>query len=133
MVVDTAAAGEAAGPVTDTEVAAKCPEVPEVSGAVGGEPAGAVVLLTKSFFPQNAKKSCLLSDKLPKKPCPPVLYFIMMVLLLLYTPKHNNKKLDQKIMKITPILQTATFLLQSPKTVFFTHTLKPKAREMFLF
>merc|ERR1712223_1062468 len=73
----------------DTEAAAKCPEVPEVSGAVGVEPAGAVVLLIKSFFPQNEKKSCLLSDKLPKnKPCPPVLYFIMMVLLLLYTLKH---------------------------------------------
>ena len=53
MAVDTAAAGEAAGPVTDTEAAAKCPGVPEVSGAVGVEPAGAVVLLIKSFFPQN--------------------------------------------------------------------------------
>ena len=73
MVADTAAAGEAAGPVTDTEVAAKCPEVPEASGAAGVEPAGAVVLLIKSFFPQNEKKSCLLSDKLPKRtmsPCP---------------------------------------------------------------
>merc|ERR1711978_175353 len=45
-------------------------------------------LLIKSFFPQNEKKSCLLSDKLPKtNHVPPVLYFIMMVLLLLYTPK----------------------------------------------
>ena len=56
MVVDTAAAGEAAGPVTDTEVAAKCPEVPEVSGAVGVEPAGAVVLLTKFFSTKRKKK-----------------------------------------------------------------------------
>ena len=93
MAVDTAAAGEAAGPVTDTEAAAKCPGVPEVSGAVGVEPAGAVVLLIKSFFPQNEKKSCLLSDKLPKtNHVPPVLYFIMMVLLLLYTPKTQQQQ-----------------------------------------
>ena len=93
MAVDTAAAGGAAGPVTDTEVAAKCPEVPEVSGAAGVEPAGAVVLLIKSFFPQNEKTSCLLSDKLPKKNHVPLsLYFIMMVLLLLYTPKTQQQK-----------------------------------------
>merc|ERR1711981_856966 len=84
-------AGEAAGPVTDTEVAAKCPEVPEVSGAAGVVPAGAVVLLTKNF---STKKSCLLSDKQTNHV---PLYFIMMVLLLLYTPEHNNKKIDQKI------------------------------------
>jgi len=59
----------------------------------------------------------------------------MMVLLLLYTPKHNNnKKLDQKIMKITPILlQTATFLLQSQtKKVFFTHIETKSKRNVFV-
>merc|ERR1712109_124033 len=102
----------------------------------GVEPAGAVVLLIKSFFPQNEKKSCLLSDKLPKtNHVPPVLYFIMMVLLLLYTPKHNNnKKLDQKIMKNNPHPTTNCNLSATiPQKKFFLHTLKPKAREMFLF
>ena len=73
MAADTAAAGEAAGPVTDTEAAAKCPEVPEVSGAVGVEPAGAEVPLIKSFFPQNEKKvvcSLTNSQKTTMSPCP---------------------------------------------------------------
>merc|ERR1719422_896073 len=80
--LDHGAAVAAAGPVTDTEVAAKCPEVPEVSGAAGVEPAGAVVLLIKSFFPQNEKKVvCSLTNSQKTNHVPLSLYFIMMVLL----------------------------------------------------
>jgi len=35
-------------------------------------------------------------------------------------------------MKITPILQTATFLLQSPKKVFFTHIETKSKRNVFV-
>ena len=58
MVVD----GEATVTV-DTGAAEKCPEGPVDSGAAA---VGAEVHPTKKFFSTKWKKSCLLSDKLPK-------------------------------------------------------------------
>jgi len=66
----------------------------------------------------------------------------MMVLLLLYTTPKNTtttnktKKLDQKIMKskLPSYYKLQPFCYKSfEKKKFFYTTLKPKAREMFLF
>merc|ERR1712083_1264266 len=97
-------------------------------------------LLISFFHKMKKKVVCSLTNS--QKPCSPVLYFIMMVLLLLYTTPKNTtttnktKKLDQKIMKVnshptTNCNPSATNPLK--KKSFFYTTLKPKAREMFLF
>ena len=105
MAADTAAAGVAAAAVAGElkdMAAARCKEVPEVSGGAGVVPAD-VLLLTKkgTFFhkkPNNKQLLSLLSSektktttkKFPKKfPLPQ--YFKMMVLLL-YIQNQDKKK-----------------------------------------
>merc|ERR1712083_600242 len=105
-------------------------------GIQGPRPWGPKCTLLKSFFHKMKKKSCLLSDKLPKTMFPPVLYFIMMVLLLYTTPKNTTttnkqtKKLDQKIMKskFPSYYKLQPFCYKSFEKKVFLHYIETKSK-----